>query len=406
MVTTPPETVIAPPAPAAAVDSPTEQADRALVNQGDTVRSTWRFSGDAIQTNVAYMSPEAKELLKWAFKWCIDPLHPLRFEEFCDRVGYSPNTIYKMYSGKYLHPESTPANKRLMDAPEKLLKAIREFRRLELQPAKMGRKQFVTTPTVRRIYWAIEQARKHGRPVMIYGGSHIGKTEAFKQNCIDFNHGRTVLVEIEAVNGLRGLLQAIAEKLGISPNATTPDLIIRIKKALTPDMVLILDEVHLLANVYRKGSFFACMEQIRRIWDSVHFGLVLSYTDLGYLQAEQERKRELLQLFRRCVLKVNLGPVPLVEDIHLITENAGLPWANRHESIEIAGVVDSPSGAIKQLAANDGLAAVVERIGHANEMAADDDRDSITWEDFMRAHQALAKQAIAPKTGWEKEGAK
>ena len=374
------------------------QTTRALVNQGDTVRASWRFSLDAVRSNIHYMAPEAKELLVWALTWCVDPAHPIHFADFCDQVGYSANTVYKLYSGKYTHPDT----KDLMDAPEKLIKGIRDFRRLEIQRAKMGREQFVFTPTVKRVYWAIEQARKSRRPVMIYGGSQIGKTEAFRQNCIDFNHGKTILVEIEAVNGLKGLLQALAEKLGISPNANTPDLIARIKKALSPNMVVIIDEVHLLANVYRKGSFFACMEELRRIWDAVRFGLVLSYTDLGFEKTEKERKRELVQIVRRSVMNVNLGPAPTIADVRAVTNSFGLDWTESHEQIELAkGVADIPFAALRQLAQENGLTAILERIRLAHELAADDKREQITWRDFLTAHFAIKGQAQAPKTGWE-----
>ncbi|HSI08808.1 MAG TPA: ATP-binding protein [Rariglobus sp.] len=391
---------LAPSAPS--IETSGDQITRALVNQGDTVRASWRFSLDAIRANIGYMSPEAKELMVWAFTWCIDVQHPLHFESFCERVDYKPNTVYKMFSGKYKHPTTS----QLMDAPEDFVKNLRSFRRLEVLRAKQGQQKFVFMPTTNRIYWAIDQARKSRRPVMIYGGSQIGKTESFKQNCIDFNHGKTVLIEIEAVNGLRGLLQAIATKLGVSPNANTPDLIERICKALTPDMVLILDEVHLLANVYRKGSFFACMEQIRRIWDRVKFGLVLSYTDLGFEKAEKERKRELVQIFRRGVLQVNLGPAPTVEDVKALCTGYGFDWDLRREYIEVdKGVGDKPIAALRQLANENGITAIIERIRIANEIAADAGRLDVGWDDFLTAHFSVKKQSTVPATGWEKEAA-
>lgn len=383
-------------------DTAAQQAARASVNVGNTVRASWRFSLDNVRANIRHMSPEARDLLVWAFLWCTDNAHPTHFENFCNRIQYAENTIYKIYSGKYKHPEDGS----LMDAPAKLVKNLRDFRRLEISRSKLGAKQFYHTATAKRVYWAIDQARKSGRPVMIYGSSQIGKTEAFRQNTLDFNHGKTILVEIEAVNGLRGLLQAIAVKLGISPKANTPDLIERIKNAITSDMVLILDEVHLLANVYRKGSFFACMEQIRRLWDAKKFGLVLSYTELGYDRAEKERKRELMQIFRRGVLKVNLGSMPSVEDVQIVTEGLGLAWDERHERFEVApNVSDTPWEALKQLAREEGLTSIIERGRMAHELAADDGRDAITWHDYLRAHFAIQKLPQAPATGWEKEAA-
>lgn len=388
--------------PAETQDNVDAQAERALANKGDTIRASWKFSLDAIRPNIAHMTPEAKELLVWAFTWCIDSNHPIHFREFAERLGVHHLTLYKIFSGTYTHPKTGVR----LDLSDELIKNLRSFRRLELSRAKMGAQDFVRTPTARRIYWAIEQARKSGRPVMIFGGSQIGKTEACRQNAIEFNHGKTIFVELEAVSGLRGMLQAIAVKLGISPETNTPDLIKRIKKALTRDMVLILDEVHLLANVYRRGSFFACMEEIRRIWDHCRCGLVMTFTELGYEQTAEARKRELMQVFRRSVFKVNLGSAPTVPDIQAITDSYDLAWDDRREAIQVAkDITDTPIKALKQLAEEEGLTAIVERIRLAHELAADDGRTSITWRDFMRAHFSVVQQAAKPATGWDKEAA-
>lgn len=373
------------------------QVQRALVNQGDTLRASWKFSLDAIRNNISHMGTEAKDLLVWSFNWCIDSAHPQHFTDFCERIGYAENTIYKIYSGKYRHPETN----RLMDAPEKLVKALRDFRRIEVQRAKLGRKQFVMTPTAKRFFWACDQARKSNTPVIVYGASQVGKTEAARQYCLENNHGKSILVELEAVNGLKGLLQAVAAKIGVSPHANTPDLIGRIKKALKPDMVLILDEVHLLANVYRRGSFFACMEEIRRIYDATQCGIVMTFTLLQYGKIEGERKRELEQVFRRGVHRVNLGDCPSQADVRAICEAHGLPWAGRNDEITVAkGLIDKPLPVLRQLAREQGLKAIIERIRLGNDIAADADRDQVTWEDFLRAHYAVEKNAQMPESGW------
>lgn len=397
---TPVETITASEAQASgSIETPESQVARSLVNQGNTVRSTWRFSLDAVRANIAHMTPEAKDLLVWAFTWSIDPAHPIAFDDFAERIGLSPNTAYKCYSAKYKHPETG----KLMDLSEKTVKALRDFKRMELSRSKMGRKQFIVTPTAKRIWWACDQARKSNTPVMIIGASQIGKTEALRQYCIDNNHGKSILIELEAVNGLMGLLKAIARKLGISPNATTPDLIDRIKKALTPDMVLILDEVHLLANVYRRGSFFACMEQIRRLFDATGCGMVFTFTELGFRQVEHDRKRELAQIFRRGIHQVNLGAMPTVEDVRRIMEAFGLSWSDRKEEIEVTrGLTDTPWAVLKQLSADEGLKAIIERVRLARDYAADQEREEINWSDFLTVHYMIVRNAQVPTTGWEK----
>jgi len=387
---------------ALAVSTHDADASRALVNAGDTVRASWRFGMDNVRSNIAYMSPEAKELLVWAFTWCIDVTHPIAFDDFCERVGYAPNTVWKMFSGKYKHPETD----RLMDAPEKFLKAIRDFRRIEVSRAKMGRAKFVMTPTAKRFYQACDLARKSQTPVFVYGASQIGKSEASAQYCVDNNHGKSVNVELEAVNGLRGLLQAVAPKVGVSPLANTPDLIARLKKAITSDMVIILNEVHLLANVYRKGSFFACMETVRRLFvDHCKCGLVMTFTLLGYTVAEKEKARELEQIFRRGVHRVNLGDRPSVADVTAIVRAWGLDLPARAEEVVVkvgsrgTEYREQPYVRLGQLAKEDGLKAIVERLRAASELASDKEVE-LAWEHFVLVDLLIKKNAETPAHGW------
>jgi DNA transposition AAA+ family ATPase len=391
--------------PPATPQTDDDLAGRALTNVGDNIRASWPFSLDSIRSNIAYMSPEAKELLVWAFTWCIDSAHPLRFDEFADRTGYSKNKFYKIYSGKDKHPTDDKEHAqfgKLMEPSTALLDAVRKFRRIELERAKLGRALFVMTPTAKKIFHACDLARESQTPVILYGASQIGKTEALKQYCIENNHGRTVLVELEAVSGLMGVLKAIAEKLGISPNANTPDLIARIKKALTPDMVLILDEVHLLANTYRKGSFFACMEELRRIFDFARCGLVMTFTLLGYTMAETHRKRELEQIFRRGVHKMNLGDRPSTQDIAALADGWVLEMPTRGDTITIGSgpkaLTEQPYEMLKQLAQENGLKAIIERFRYGSKLAGEED---LTWEHVVKAHFMILKNATPPAHGWQ-----
>jgi DNA transposition AAA+ family ATPase len=380
------------------------QAAAALHNAGNTARASWPFSLDNVRANIQYMSPEAKELLVWAFTWCTDPAHAIRLDDFCERIGRDRNTIWKIYSGKYTHPDSTKENPRLMDASAPLLAAIRAFRKVELSREKLGRVNFVHTPTAKKVFYACDLARESQTPVFLYGASQVGKTEACRQYCIENNHGRSVLVELEAVNGLRGLLQCVAEKLGISPKANTPDLISRIKRAVTSDMVIVLDEVHLLSNVYRKGSFFACMETVRRLFvDHCKCGLVLTFTLLGYEKAEQERKRELEQIFRRGVHRVHLGDRPTFGDVVAVAREWGLEVPSAHtEIVAKVGRVEireKPVAMLAQLAREQGMKAIIERLRYGSKLAANDGAD-LTWEHVIHGDALIKKNAAAPDHGW------
>lgn len=376
----------------------TEALKRAQYNQGDNVRASWKFSLDTVRKNIAYMSPAAKDLLVWAFTWCIDGDHPVHFSEFCDRLGYSENTLYKAYSGKLVHP----TEKRLMDLSEGIVRALQNFRRMELSRAKLGRKRFVETETARRVFYACDISRESQTPVFVMGASHIGKTEAFREYCIRNNHGKSVLVELEGISGLMGIIRAIAGRLGISPKGNTPQLVERIKRALTRDMVLVLDEVHLLANTYSKHSFLICMETIRRIYDATQCGLVMSFTEHGYRKAD-ERKEALEQIFRRGVHRVNLGDRPTTRDVKSIIKSWGLDFPAQREELRLTfgreSVVENPFKMLEELSARHGLKAIVERLRYGSKFAADAGSE-LTWEFVVLAHLTIAKAAQAPKHGW------
>lgn len=380
-------------------NSPAAQADRALQNQGDNVRASWPLSLDSLRANISHCSPEGRDLLVWAFTWCIDSAHPLSMQEFSERVGYAFNTIYKIYTGKYIHP----TQKTRMDVPKELLKELRNFRRVEVSRAKLGKNKFVMTPTAKAIFLACDLARESQTPVFIEGASHIGKTEGFRQWVIENNHGKSVLIELEAVNGLQGLVKAICAKLGISPKGNTADLLERMKKAITPDMVLIFDEVHLLAHTYRRESFFACMEFIRRLYDFCKCGIVLSFTKLGFTTAEKERKRELEQIFRRGVHRKNLGDRPLVKDVQMIIEEWNLEFPARKETVQIQvgreTFTETPYEMLAQLSSEQGLKAIIERLRYASKFAADEETD-LTWQHVVKAHYIITKAAQAPDHGW------
>ena len=65
-------------------------------------------------------------------------------------------------------------------------------------------------------------------------------------------------------------------------------LIQRIKNATSPNTMWIIDEVHLLAHTYRKGSFHNCMEVIREIYDETECGIALIFTILDDVKAARE----------------------------------------------------------------------------------------------------------------------
>lgn len=372
--------------------------EAAKIQQGANARASWRVSADKLHTHLRHCTPEKKELVLWAFMWCID--RHIFLDDFASQCGYDRKTIDKIITGAYRDPRTGE----LYDIPDKLADAIRRFRKDQHAAAQLGDINFVVTPTVKRIWTGCDLARESQTPVFIYGASHLGKTWALEHYAVTNNHGATPMVRIPSSSGLGGMVRAIAEKVGVSPNGSVVDLIERVKRALTKNQVLILDEVHQLIYTYRKESFFACLEVLRSIYDAARCGVVICTTNVFRQRIEQERKAALEQLFRRGVHRVQLGDVVLAKDARMILEHHGLDWPAKNLSFDFnlgdgKSLTEKPFEIIRHLAKDEGLKAITERIRYARKFALKEG-GKLNWKHFTQAHLTIAANASAPANDW------
>ncbi|NOS70087.1 MAG: AAA family ATPase [Verrucomicrobia bacterium] len=298
-------------------------------NLGNTVRASWNFSLDDVRANIARYDPHAKEVLVRAFLWCIDHKHPMAKPDFAKRVGVSDNLIYRLLTGKYRDAKTDTQ----LGPSDDLIASIEKFLELERERYLGGKTQFVMTPTARKIQTACKIARESQSPVFLVSPSHIGKTWALEHFTANNNHGRTIMSRMRAASGLGGMVRRIADDCGVSDKSNTAALIDRIKNALSPDTLLILDELHLLAHTYRAGSFHNCMEVIREIIDEVGCGAVLSFTILEDVQAASQK--QLQQLWRRGVHKFKLPTIPTIADVTDILAHNGLPFPDKTMTVTV-----------------------------------------------------------------------
>ncbi len=368
-----------------AASSPETVADSPQPNLGSTVRASWNFSRDNVREAMAQYPEAARMALMSLFLWCIDPRHPLIKAEAARRVGCSDNLLYKLLNGKYEDEEG----KQLHPAPD-LVRAIQAFLALEKDRFEGGETQFVMTPTAHKIATACEFARESQSVVFLWGPSQIGKTWGLEHHASVHNHGRTTYSRLQAASGLGGMVRRIARDSGISDKANTADLIGRIKNALTPETLLILDEVHLLAHTYRIGSFHACMEVIREIHDETKAGMLLCFTLLDQMRAASQR--ELQQLWRRGVHKVPLPLMPTRADLRAIIEHCGLGFPERGDKIAVGSVTEQPYEVLRLLAKSEGLKAITERLRYGRKLA-NKAGDKLGWSHFLDAHLRIEKQS-------------
>lgn len=355
-----------------------------------TVRHTWNFSMDQMRHDMEHYTEEERETLIGLFRWCIDPRHAVKRQEAAGRIGCSPNLLYQLYTGCYKDPRDQKQRGPSAD----LLKRIRDFLEVEQRRYAAVDEDFVLTPTARKIALACELAVESRTPVILWGPSHIGKTIGLRHFQHHSNHGRPILVELEAGAGYHGMLRSLAKACGISDKKGAEVLVDKIKAALTPKSLLIIDEMHLLAHTYRANSFHKSVEQIRRIWDFCQCGMVLCWTHLEHLDAE--KNDSLVQLWRRGSHKVALPVMPTKGDLAAVLGHHGLRFPERGQTVRVGRVVESPYEVLRQLAKQQGLKAVTERLRYAEKLAGKN-KAKVRMEDFIDAHLRIEKQ-------WVQEG--
>jgi DNA transposition AAA+ family ATPase len=267
---------------------------------------------------------------------------------------------------------------------------------------------FILTPTARKIHTACDLARESRTVVFLWGPSHIGKTWAAENYChrresaltSPLNPLPSLYARLPAASGLTGLIRALTAALDVSATRRA-ETIARIKDALAPGTLLILDECHLLAHTCRPGSFHNCMEVIRELHDETNCGLVLIFTLLDRVRAASQK--ELQQLWRRGVHKVQLAAMPTKADLAAILEHHGLKFPDRAHTIPIrAGretLDERPYEILRQLARDEALLAITERIRYARKLAARAG-EKMDWPHFVDAHLRIAKNA-EPEGDWE-----
>lgn len=371
-------------------------SDAAKIIQGGNARASWRVSGDNLQQNLRHCTPGKKELVIWAFQFCIS--NSIFLDDFAAQVGYDSKTVDKIITGTYRNPRTQD----LYDIPDPLALAIDKFRKRQIASIQIGDMEFVLTPSARKIQVLADLCRESHTPGFLFGSSHLGKTWGLEHYSVHNNHGATPMITVPSNSGLGGLIKAIALKVGVSTKGNTAETIERIKGAVTSDMLLILDEVHRLIYTYRKEAFFAALEAIRDIYDSTRCGMVLSTTNVFRDRMMEERKRYLEQLFRRGVHRCQLGAKVRTEDLKPILAHNGLDWPDKNLSFQIKGMPapEKPWEIMRSLAVESGLKAICERIRYGRKFAKKD-REPLGWKHWVHAHLTIESAAAEPADDWK-----
>ncbi len=374
---------------------------------GDKVRNSWSISMSTLRVNIAHCRDEVQRVFPQAFLFCLK-LNITR-QEFAAQVtkvgrkkygedfNFTDNYVYKFVNGTYVNEKDAR-----LDMSEKHFNALQTWLREKRadRAEAIENQDFIIMPTTKRIFSAVDIARESRRPVFLVGPSQIGKTCALQYKGDQDNHGLSPYIRLNAASGINGMLQCAARAVGQSPGSNKPELMRGLLGAFTPEMVPIWDEFHLLMHTYRVESFHACAEVMRELYDRVGMGMVLSVTNFGFDKMEKDRMADLQQMFRRAPRRVQLPPGPTLADVRMMCEHFALELPAVGTTVKVKGIIEKPYEIFRQLAKEEGLTAIVERLRCGRKLAQKEGCD-IEWQHVVHAHLVIKSDATAPGPGWE-----
>ena len=228
------------------------------------------------------------------------------------RIGYDASTVSKVLNGGY---KGNWAN---------VLDAVRRYRHLTAERAKMAGADFVETSIWEKVRQTCDLALIHQMPAMIIGPSQIGKTTAL----LEYRRRSEYMVRyvrMPAAPGFRSAIEAIADACGVTTRVKTDQLRRRIARALDNRSLLVIDELHQLAISSGGSTAMKIMEYIRELHDVTGCGLVVCGTrSLEQDLIQGPLKGWLEQFVERCIKRLELPDDVPASDLEKIAEAYGL----------------------------------------------------------------------------------
>lgn len=352
----------------------------------------WKISPQTLRERISHCTPENQRALSWCYAYSQDK--ELTVPQFADSAGISSSTLSKIISGSYVNPRDTSER---YDLPEIMSQSIQTYQ-ATVAAAMPSHVNYVSTETCRKIFFNCNLAKESRTPVFLMGASHIGKTTALEQYR-DANPSNTYLITVTSGMGAKGLAVAMAEECGVSSSGSLSTITRRLRKVVTREKLIILDDFHVLTLSASPRGFLAAMEFLRAMYDVDKCGMLFSTTDLDYDRITKDYATALHQCFRRGIHRPHLGKLPLRKDVQAILAAHGLKWPNKTTQILVGETSYKPSSLLQELAQTAGLKAITERLRYALKLAAHD-ACAVTWLHFCQSQKMVAYNEAPPKNDW------
>lgn len=239
------------------------------------------------------------------------------------RTGIDSTTLFRVWCGTYIHPQ-TREPMPLDGVVERLRKF---FKRWDARAASENG-FFVETSVWRRTHKLCREVFEAHSIGFMFGEGQIGKSYCLKEYGRRYNHGETKYLVAPAGGGMQSLMKGLANACNISVRSSFDSLRERVRAALDPSTLLIVDECHEIFQSYQRGSAVKCFAILRQLQEASQCGMVLCGTNVFRTELERgEYAQAMRQLRRRAIWQIEFEPYPLREDLVSMAAAFRLPEA-------------------------------------------------------------------------------
>lgn len=334
------------------------------------------ISGEMVTKSTADLPEEQRDLVRWLYGYA--RTMGWDWAEAAQKTILSKNTLYKIWTGKYQDKEGDQVNLAGVCERIKRMKALEEDRD-GVRP-----EGFVETMVHKRMAKVCEEARIMQIIAFIYGESQIGKTTCAQEYARLNNHGQTVFFRTPSRSSdfLPGLASACHKTKKVTPNK----MFNAIKGYLDHTKLLIIDEVHLMFEIYTSRAILRTMGMLRELHDIKRCGLVLIGTNVFRDELAGDYAKTMAQLRKRGIYELQLPAVAPQADVDAIAATYKLKPATG----EAADLV-------KLIVTKDGLGKYTKYLMKARQMAAKN-KQPLSWDHVVKADTLIRKLSIFSET--------
>lgn len=235
------------------------------------------------------------------------------FDDTGKLVDYSGATMSRLFSGQY------DGNL------EKVVAQVEAHLQVEAEREKMRNDRFIENSIWKKVENLCVLAQNRNAPVRLVGPSQIGKTFClmeFKRR----SKLQVCYVRVPAAPTFKLFADAICDAVGVPTSLRLEEARIRVRRAISNNTLLIVDELHELVMSAGKSTAMKCMEWLREIHDMSKCGLVMCGTTSmeDDLINDPKMKGWLVQMDQRCIRITKLPNRIPEEDIDLAAAAYGI----------------------------------------------------------------------------------